>query len=127
MENSLPMTTFEAVILITTGILFFMAALFNVLFYRISVKYIERELAKEKDGFEPLELDKGIGARGMMYNQLILFKIKNHPFVDGEAVLRIARRQDRWLAFLSFSFFLLFMILLCIFYYLYNQQISHNQ
>ena len=126
MEDRMVMTTFEAVILFSTGILFFVTAFFNVLFYRVSVMYIERELAKEDDGFKPLELDKGIGARGMMYNQLILFKIKKHPYVDGEAVVRIARKKDWWLAFLSFYSLCLFAILLCIFYYLYNQQMSHN-
>ena len=81
--------------------------------------YIERELAKEAGGFEPLELDKSIGARGMMYNQLILFKIKNHRFVDGEAVLRIARKKDWWLAFFSFYSFLLAMIIILAWNFLY--------
>lgn len=126
MDDSVAMSTFEAVILFSTGALFFVTAFFNVLFYRISVIYIERELAKENDSFEPIELDKGIGARGMMYNQLILFKIKKHPYVDGEAVMRIARKKDWWLAFLSFYSLCLFAILLCVFYYLYNQQMANN-
>ncbi len=96
------MTTLEGSLLFSAGILFFVAAFFYVLFYRISVIYIERELVKEDEAFKPLELDKGIGARGVMYNQLILFKIKKHPYVDSEAVVRIARKKDWWLAFLSF-------------------------
>lgn len=101
------MTTLEGSLLFVGVILFFISAFLNILFYRISVMYIERELAKEAGGFEPLELDKSIGARGMMYNQLILFKIKNHRFVDGEAVLRIARKKR---LVVGVFFFLLFFI-----------------
>jgi hypothetical protein len=97
--------------------LFFVSAFFNVLFFRISVMYIEREL--EKGGFELPQIDKKIGARGMMYNQLILFKIKNHPFVDDQAVLRFTRKTDWWLAFLSFYSFLLCIIVIGTGYFLY--------
>jgi len=97
--------------------LFFVSAFFYVLFYRISVMHIERELTKQ--GFKPPEVDKGIGARGMMYNQLILFKIKDHPFVDEQAVLRLTRKKDWWLAFLSFYSFLLSSIVMAVGYYLY--------
>ena len=100
-------------------ILFFISAFLNILFYRISVMYIERELVKEDEGFKPLEVDKGIGARGVMYNQLILFKIKKHPYVDGEAVIRIARKKDWWLAFLSFYSLWLAIIPIMIGYFLY--------
>jgi hypothetical protein len=99
--------------------IFFISAFLNILFYRISVMYIERELVKEDEGFKPLELDKGIGARGMMYNQLILFKIKKHPYVDGEAVIRIARKKDWWLAFLSFHSLWLAMLPMMMGYFLY--------
>ena len=114
------MAEYEGNFLIVGGVLFFVTAFFNVLFYRVSVMYIEREPAKEDDGFEPLELDKGIGARGVMYSQLILFKIKKHPFVDDQAVLRIARKKDWWLAFLSFSSLVLFASVLAIWSYLYS-------
>ena len=99
--------------------LFFVWAFFYVLFYRISVMYIERELAKEDEGFEPLEVDKGFGVRGVMYNQIILFKIKNYPYVDSEAVVRIARKKDWWLAFLSFYAFLVMMLVVFLWSYLY--------
>ena len=113
------MTTSEGIILFSGGIIFFVGAFFYVLFYRISVMYIERELKKEDPSFEPLEIDKGFGLRGMMYNQLILFKIRKHPHVDGEAVLRIARKKDWWLAFLSFYIFLLAMIVMMTGYFIY--------
>lgn len=113
------MTTLEGCLLFVGIILFFISAFLNILFYRISVKFIEQELVKEAGGFEPLELDKGIGARGMMYSQLILFKIKKHRFVDGEAVLRIARKKDWWLALLSFSSFLLALIVILVWSFLF--------
>ena len=113
------MTILEGYLTFSGGILFFLWGFFNVLFYRVSVMYIEKELAKEEGGFKEIELDKGIGARTMMYNQLILFKIKKYPFVDGEAVLRIARKKDWWLAFLSFYSFLLCMIVVMSWYFLY--------
>ena len=113
------MTTLEGTLIFSGGILFFISAFLNILFYRISVLYIERELVKEDEGFKPLELDKGIGARGVMYNQLILFKIKKHPYVDGEAVIRIARKKDWWLAFLSFHSLWLAMIPIMVGYFLY--------
>ena len=97
--------------------LFFVSAFFYVLFFRISVIRIEKELAKQ--GFKSPEVDKGIGARGMMYNQLILFKIKNHPFVDAEAVLNLISKKDWWLSFLSFYSFLLSSIVMGVGYYLY--------
>ena len=81
--------------------------------------YIERELVKEDEGFKPLEVDKGIGARGVMYNQIILFKIKIYPYVDSEAVVRIARKKDWWLALLSFYSFLVMMLVVFLWSYLY--------
>jgi hypothetical protein len=98
---------------------FFVWAFFYVLFYRISVMYIEQELKKEDEYFEPLEVDKGFGVRGVMYNQIILFKIKNYPYVDSEAVIRITRKKDWWLAFLSFYSFFVAIIPMMIGYYLY--------
>jgi len=113
------MAEYEGNFILVMGILFFVNAFFYVLFFRISVMYIERELKKENGSFEILEVDKSFGARGVMYNQLILFKIKNHPYVDSEAVIRIARRKDWWLAFLSFYSLVLFVIVMAISYYLY--------
>ena len=111
--------THEQWFYIIDTILFFVGVFFYVLFYRISVLYIERELTKKNDGFEPLSVDKGVGGRGMMYNQLILFKIKKHPYVDSEAVLRIVRKKDWWLAFLSFYSLVLFVCVMVIGSYLY--------
>ena len=113
------MAEYEGNFLIVIGIFFLISAFFGVLFYRISVMYIEQELTKEDPDFEPLEVDKGIGARGPMYSQIILFKIKKHPYVDGEAVIRIARKKDWWLAFLSFHSLWLAMIPMMIGYFLY--------
>jgi hypothetical protein len=113
------MAALEGYLVFFAVVLFLISALLNILFYRISVMYIERELIKEDKNFEPLEVDKGIGARGVMYNQIILFKIKNHPYVDSEAVVRIARKKDWWLAFLSFYSLCLSMIPAILWSYLY--------
>ena len=73
---------------------FFIWAIATFLFGRISVKHIEREMAKE--GIEPPVWDKGIGGRITMYAMLIVANkaAKTSP-VEDEAILRHARKKDR--------------------------------
>ncbi|WDE03691.1 hypothetical protein SG34_020230 [Thalassomonas viridans] len=75
-------------------------------FGRITVKYIENEMAKE--GKLPPVWDSGIGARLVAYSSIILFpNIKRHAsLVDIEATKRYARKKDWYLAlFLEVTFY----------------------
>jgi hypothetical protein len=73
---------------------FFIWCFSTFLFSRISVKHIEREMAKE--GITPPVWDKGIGGRITMYAMVIVANkaAKTSP-VEDEAILRHARKKDR--------------------------------
>ena len=96
---------------------FFMWGIAIFLFGRISVKHIEREMAKE--GFEPPVWDKGIGMRYPAYASIILRpNAKRHAStVDIEATKRFSRKIDWYLALLVQVFSALFFIVLIVFYF----------
>lgn len=80
-------------------------------FGRISVKHIEREMAKE--GKLPPVWDKGIGARLAAYSTVILFPNLNRhaSLVDVESTKRYARKIDWYLAlFVKLTFYILVII-----------------
>jgi hypothetical protein len=78
---------------------FLMAGIGTFLFGRISVKHIEREMAKE--GIEPPTWDKGIGGRVTMYAMVIVTnKVAKSSPVNDEAILRHTRNKDKQLALL---------------------------
>lgn len=81
------------------------------MFGRITVKHIERVMAKE--GIDPPIWDKGIGARIVAYAGIIAFpNLKRHAsLVNIEATKRFTREKDKnlhgcilfpWLAFLLY-------------------------
>ena len=84
------------------AILFFIIlcilCLSTFLFSRISVKHIEREMAKE--GIEPPVWDKGIGARIIAYAGIIVFPnlTRHASLVNIEATKRYCRKKDKQLA-----------------------------
>lgn len=91
---------------------FLMWGLAIFLFGRISVKYIEREMAKE--GLLPPTWDQGIGTRIVAYAGIIIFpNLKRHAsLVDIEATKRHARRKDLFLAlFLQISSAIFFILM----------------
>ncbi len=92
---------------------FFIWAIATFIFGRISVKHIEREMAKE--GIEPPVWDKGIGSIIVTYSFIIVFSKLNPTIVDFEAVRRHTRKKDKKLAFfytmsMFFSFIMMFAI-----------------
>lgn len=88
------------------------------LFGRISVKHIEREMAKEGGG-EPI-WDKGIGSRVVTYSLIMIFPKLNPPIVDAKATRRFMRKKDFYLAlFLQISF-AIFMVLMVTWSFLYG-------
>lgn len=81
------------VILLVTAL--FIWAIATFLFSNITVKYLEREMAKE--GIFPLALDKGIGGRMIAYAGIITFpNFKRHAsLVNIEATKRFSREKDK--------------------------------
>ena len=67
----------------------------GVLFYRVSVKYIDKHM--EKDGVSPLSWDKGIGASVSFYIFAMFFERSRipTPLFDGRFVAKYARPIDR--------------------------------
>ena len=99
----------EDLFFIYIGVLFFLWALSLLLFSGVSVRYIEREMAKE--GIEPPRWDKGIGGRYVMYAMvLILNKPAKASLVHNDAILRLARKKDRSLAWFLISVSTVFFI-----------------
>ena len=99
------------------GLLFFICAFFSVCFGRISVKFIEKEMAKE--GKLPPTWDKSIGARVSAYAVAILMnKVPPYSIVDTQSIKRHARRKDWYLAFLFISSLTLFMVVAGLGYFL---------
>ena len=89
-----------------------------LLFGRISIKHIEREMAKE--GLEPPVWDKGIGGRLMMYAIVIVTnKVSEHSLVNDSAILRHTRTKDYSLAVFLLISSVFFFTLMGIAYYLY--------
>ena len=87
------------------------------LFGRISVKYIDQELAKE--GIEPPAWDKGIGSIVVTYSLIMVFPKLNPTIVDFEAVRRHTRKKDKYLAFILQIFSAIFFTIIFTAYYLY--------
>jgi hypothetical protein len=99
---------------------FFIWCFSTFLFSRISVKHIEREMAKE--GIGPPAWDKGIGGRITMYAMVIVANkaAKTSP-VEDEAILRHTRKKDRKLAFFYTIAMLCSFIMMFTIAYLYGQ------
>jgi hypothetical protein len=95
----------------------FMWGIAILLFGRISVKHIEREMAKE--GILPPVWDKGIGMRYPAYASIIICPNANRhaSTVDIEATKRLSRRIDWYLAvFVQTSSAIIFTVL-AVFYF----------
>ena len=99
--------------------LFFIWGFSIFCFGRISVRHIEREMAKEDK--LPTEWDRGIGTRVTAYAMIILFpNIKRHAsLVDEESTKLYARKIDWYLALFFEVSFAAFLIMMSISYYLY--------
>jgi magnesium-transporting ATPase (P-type) len=106
------------------AILFFIIlcvwCLSTFLFARISVKHIEREMAKE--GIEPPIWDKGIGARIIAYAGIIVFpNLKRHAsLVNIDATKRFARNKDKKLALFYVTSTVFFFTIMFTVVYLYG-------
>ena len=103
-------------------VLIFISAISLFCFSRISVKYIESEMAKA--GKLPPEWDKGIGARLPAYALIILFpNINRHAsLVDVESTKRYARKIDWYLALLFELSFGILIIIMAVAYFLYGPE-----
>jgi len=96
---------------LTAIFVFFLCGIATFLFGRISVKYIEGEMAKE--GIESPVWDKGIGARLIMYAMVIAAnKSATQSPVDDESILRHTRKKDKNLAwFFIFTTVIMFLLI----------------
>ena len=100
------------------AIVFFIWGAAILLFGSISIKHIEREMAKE--GLEPPVWDKGIGGRLMMYAIVIVTnKVSEHSLVNDSAILRHTRTKDYSLAVFLLISSVVFFTLMGVAYSLY--------
>ncbi|MEE2002247.1 hypothetical protein QWY20_12355 [Alkalimonas sp. MEB108] len=97
----------ESIVALFIGIAFLNWAIAMICFGRITVRYLDRELIAQ--GFDMHESD-GLGMRFPWYASAILSnRPERQPFVPGEAIMRIRRRKDIFLArWISWSFWLFF-------------------
>ncbi|WDE11849.1 hypothetical protein [Thalassomonas haliotis] len=111
---------------ITTELLFaiifalsiFVAGIATFCFIRISGKHIEREMKKE--GKVPPGWDSTMGFRyGLYAITIVRNSIGPMSFVDDEAVLRHARKKDRFLALFLVISTIVLMVVGCLVYFLY--------
>jgi len=104
------------------AILFFvvlcMWCIATFLFGRISVKHINREMAKE--GIDTPIWDKGIGSIIVTYSLIMVFPRLNPLIVDFEAVRRHTRKKDKKLAWFYFIVTLTTFVLMFTVVYLYG-------
>jgi hypothetical protein len=104
------------------GLSFLIWGIAILLFGQITVKYIEREMAKE--GILPPEWDKGIGMRYPAYASIIMRPNakRNASTVDIEATRRLSRKLDWYLAvFVQVSSAIFFTIMFTA-YFLYGSE-----
>ncbi|WDE03702.1 hypothetical protein SG34_020285 [Thalassomonas viridans] len=112
---------FEDWLALCAVILIFLWGIATFCFSRISVKYIECEMAKE--GQLPPEWDKGIGARITMYAMVIVAKkAADVSPVNDQLILRYARKKDWYLAVFFLGSFVVLMCVGGIAYYLYGPE-----
>ncbi|WDE13508.1 hypothetical protein [Thalassomonas haliotis] len=103
------------------AVLIFLWGIATFCFSRISVKHIEREMAKA--GKLPPEWDKGIGARITMYAMVIVAKkAADVSPVNDQLILRYARKKDWYLAVFFLGSFVVLMSVGGIAYYLYGPE-----
>lgn len=108
-------------LILSTTFFIFVWAISIFCFGRISVKYIDNEMAKE--GSFPPEWDKGIGARITIYAMVIV--AKKAAFVspvNDELILRYARKKDWYLAMFYLGSFFILMITGGLAYFLYGPE-----
>ena len=109
--------TTEEILYLIGGLSFLVLGFAIFLFGRISVKHIEREMAKE--GIEQPLWDKGIGSIVVTYSLIMVFPKLNPTIVDFEAVRRHTRKKDKYLALFLQVFSAIFLTIIFTVYYLY--------
>ena len=109
--------TVEDTLYLFGGVSFLILSVAIFLFRSISVKHIEREMAKE--GIEQPLWDKGIGSIVVTYSLIMLFSKLNPTIVDVDAVRRHTRKKDKYLALFLQIFSVIFITIIFTVYYLY--------
>jgi hypothetical protein len=109
--------TVEDALYLFGGVSFLILSIAIFLFRCISVKHIEREMAKE--GIEQPLWDKGIGSIIVTYSLIMIFSKLNPTIVDFDAVRRHTRKKDKYLALFLQIFNAIFLTIIFTVYYLY--------
>ena len=114
-------TTLE-ILYILGGFSFLVWGIATFLFGRISVKYLEKEMAKE--GTFPPILDKDIGGRIVAYVGIIVFpNLKRHAsLVNIEATKRLSRKKDKRLATFYLISSIIFLTIMFTAYFLFGPE-----
>lgn len=100
--------------------LFFTWGIAVFIFGRITVKYLEQEMAKE-DILPPV-WDKGIGSISITYAMIIVFPKLKPTIANYEAVRRHMRKKDKTLALFYTISFAAFMVVAFTAYFLYGPE-----
>jgi hypothetical protein len=93
-----------------------------IIFYQVSVRYMESEILKEGGTLPHRRL---IGAIAIHYATVLIFpanRIHRQPFVDGLAARRLSRKQDRLLGHLFIFSILINLAVISVFYFLYGSE-----
>ncbi|WDE05443.1 hypothetical protein SG34_000385 [Thalassomonas viridans] len=111
--------TIELWLAIIFALSLFMLAIAAFCFIRISGKHIEREMKNE--GKLPPAWDSTMGLRYHFYAIVIVRNsIEPMSFVDDEAVLRFARKKDRYLAYFFVITSAIFLLVIFIAYFFFD-------
>ncbi|WP_157577533.1 hypothetical protein [Shewanella waksmanii] len=116
------MTNLDITFLSIFVLLIFSWCISTVVFHRLSIKRIEREMAIE--GIELPGWDSGIGMRFSMYAiVLIRNKADNQAFVNDKAILKFSRPIDRVFAGWMLLSLVLLLVIGAIHFILYGQHL----
>lgn len=103
----------ETLFIVVSLIVLFLLVISAVLFRRVSVRYIEQQMAES--GERNLAWDAGYGARHIMLSLAIVWgKSFYSPLFNAESVLKYARKKDCYLAWFYLCSGLAFMVLIVI-------------
>ncbi|MFC3149528.1 hypothetical protein ACFOEK_00655 [Litoribrevibacter euphylliae] len=109
----------EEFLLISGGILFVVWGTLGFVFRKVTVDYIEEQMAKE--GKEPPLWDKGIGARIGSYAVVIARgKAVNRALVDDYSIIKYTRKKDWYLAVCFLLSLIIFLVVVAVFNFMYG-------
>ncbi|KXO07089.1 hypothetical protein AKG98_2657 [Moritella sp. JT01] len=109
-------------LLISGGVTFLFFIISWIVFYQMSVRFIESEIVKEGGILPPR---RPIGSIAVHYAMVLLLPVNiihRQAFVDGVSARRLSRKKDRILAIILFISSILYIVASTFFYFLYDTE-----